>query len=166
MSDFQQSVSYTWPQGCPGAPASANPIRTAIAPDGGFIAGAGGLTIAHFVWRNEDGLSLSNTGTGIPAGFLYRTQQGLTTQYLQSSTMALPQGFMASIAEGGDFWAIASTAASTGQAVYASTADGSLQTAPAGNAPQGTVATGWTVARGGNAGEPIIISGPMHPIAT
>lgn len=166
MSDFQQNVQYTWPQGFPGAPASANPIRTTTAPEGGLIAGAGGLTIAAFAWINEDSLTLSNSGTTTPAGFVYRAQQGLMTQYLQSATMTIPQGFMASLAEGGDFWAIASTSATTGQAVYASTADGSLQTGPASTAPQGTVATGWVVSRGGNAGSPIIITGPMHPIAS
>lgn len=165
MSDFQQTVSYTWPQGFPGAPASANPIRTSIAPEGGFVAGNNGLTIAHFAWRNDDGITLSNSGTTAPAGFLYRTQQGVMTQYLQSATMTLPAGFAASLAEGGDFWALATTASNAGQAVYANTTDGSLQTASPSNTPQGTVPTGWVVSRGGAAGELIIISGPMHPVA-
>ena len=158
---FQTSVNYTWPQGYPGAIASANPRRSVISPETGFRAGPSGLTIAAFAWVNQDGLTVSNTGTGKPAGFVHRDQQGLTTQYLQSATMTIPSGFGITLSAGGDYWALSGTTANRGDSVYASTTDGSVQTAPAGNAPQGTADTGWTVARGGDTGTPIIISGPL-----
>lgn len=161
MTDFQTSVNYTWPQGYPGALASANPRRSVISPEAGFRAEPDGLTIAAFAWVGEDDLTVYNTGTGTPTGFVHRDQQGLTTQYLQSSTMRIPAGFGVTLSEGGDFWAVASTDAQRGQAVYAATTDGTLQTANAGAPPEGTVATGWTVSQGAPAGSEIIITGPV-----
>ncbi|MCL1512463.1 hypothetical protein DTI93_08705 [Parasaccharibacter sp. TMW 2.1884] len=158
---FQTSVNYTWPQGYPGAIASANPRRSVISPEAGFRAGPSGLTIAAFAWVNQDGITVSNTGSGKPAGFVHRDQQGLTTQYLQSSTMLIPGGFGVTLSEGGDYWAVSGQAATRGNSVYASTTDGSIQTGPTGSAPQGTVDTGWTVSQGGDAGRPIIITGPL-----
>lgn len=161
MTDFQTSVNYTWPQGYPGALASANPRRSVISPETGFRVGANGLTIAAFAWINDDGVTVSNAGTGSPAGFVHRDQQGLTTQYLQASTMSIPAGFGITLSEGGDFWAVAGTDAQRGQAVYASTTDGTLQTADVGSPPEGTVTTGWTVSQGAPAGTEIIITGPV-----
>lgn len=158
---FQTSVNYTWPQGYPGAIASANPRRSVISPEAGFRAGPSGLTIAAFAWVDQDGITVSNTGSGKPAGFVHRDQQGLTTQYLQASTMLIPGGFGITLSEGGDYWAISSQTASRGDSVYASTTDGNIQTGPTGKAPQGTVDTGWTVSQGGDAGSPIIITGPL-----
>lgn len=158
---FQTFVNYTWPQGYPGAIASANPRRSVIAPLGGFRVGQTGITIAAFAWVNQDGITVSNTGSGKPVGFVHRDQQGLTTQYLQASTMTVPAGFGITLSEGGDYWAISGQAATRGNSVYASTTDGGIQTGPAGNAPQGTVDTGWTVSQGGDAGSPIIITGPL-----
>lgn len=160
-AEFQGSVNYNWTPGYPGAIASQNPRRSAISPDGGFRAGPSGLTIAAFAWLNADGLTVSNTGSGKPAGFVHRDQQGLTTQYLQGATMGIPAGFAVTLSSGGDFWAVASTAATVGQSVYASTTDGTIQTGTPGSAPSGTVDTGWFVSQGGNAGSPIIITGPI-----
>lgn len=161
MTDFQNSVNYTWPQGYAGGIASANPRRSVISPELGFRVGPHGLTIAAFAWLDADGLTVSNSGSGTPAGFVHRDQQGLTTQYLQSSTMSIPSGFAVTLSEGGDFWAVSSTDSQRGQAVYAATTDGTIQTAAPGTAPQGTVATGWTVTQGAPAGTEIIITGPI-----
>lgn len=161
MTDFQNSVQYTWPQGYAGALASANPRRTVLSPEGGFRVGEKGLTIAAFAWIDANGESVSNTGTGKPAGFVHRDQQGLTTQYLQSATMSIPTGFGVTLSEGGDFWAVASTDSQRGDAVYASTTDGTIQTAASGTAPSGTVDTGWRVSQGGAAGTDIIMTGPI-----
>ena len=158
---FQTTVNYTWVQGFPGGLASANPRRSVIAPEGGFRAGHTGITIAAFAWVNQDGLTVSNTGSGKPAGFVHRDQQGLTTQYLQASTMAVPAGFGITLSGGGDYWSISGTPANRGDSVYASEADGTIQTAAAGTAPQGTVDTGWIVSDGGAAGAPIVITGPV-----
>lgn len=161
MSDFQASVNYTWPQGYPGGIASANPRRSVQSPETGFRVGPNGLTIAAFAWINADGVTLSNTGSGKPAGFVHRDQQGLTTQYLQSATMTIPAGFGVTLSSGGDYFALSATDATNGQSVYASTTDGSIQTGAPGSAPQGTVDTGWIVSVGGSAGSVITITGPF-----
>ncbi|MDL2169563.1 hypothetical protein [Asaia sp. HumB] len=104
-------------------------------------------------------------GSEAPTGFVLRDQQALITAYLAESTMLLPSGFNVQLMSGGDYFAVASTAATAGQAVYASTTDGSLQTGAAGTVPSGTVATGFVVTQGGAAGATIIISGAVAPIS-
>ena len=157
---FPNSVHYNWPAGFPGAWASDNPRRHVVPGPNGFRAGAGGVTVAAFAWVQADGVSVLNTGTGAPGGLVCRAQQGVLTQYVQDAGMTVPEGFGVALAAGGDVFVLASTAASTGQAVYAATTDGTLQTGVAGTPPVGTVQTGWVVARGGAAGLPIIITGP------
>ncbi|WP_215754211.1 hypothetical protein [Acetobacter sp. P5B1] len=99
--------------------------------------------------------------TGAPNGFVYSDQQGLTTAYLQESTMTLPEGFMAQLAEGGDIWSASSTPATIGQSVFASTTDGSISTGSAGATIAGSIETAWKVSQGNAAGSPIIITGPV-----
>lgn len=161
MTDFQNSVNYTWPQGYAGALASANPRRSVISPEAGFRVGVNGLTIAAFSWIDTNGETVSNTGSGKPAGFVHRDQQGLTTQYLQSATMSIPAGFAVTLSEGGDFWAVSAVDSQRGDAVYAATASGAITTAAPGSAPADTVDTGWRVTQGGPAGADIIITGPI-----
>ncbi|MBO1329253.1 hypothetical protein OQ496_12650 [Acetobacter suratthaniensis] len=158
---FPNSVNYGWPAGFPGAWATGNPRRLKVAGPNGFRAGVGGVTVAAFAWVQTDGVSVLNTGTGAPDGFVCRSQQGVFTQYLQEASMSVPEGFMLALAEGGDVFALSTTQATSGQAVYAALATGAISTGAAGAAPTGTVETGWVVARGGAAGSPIILSGPL-----
>ncbi|QDH14117.1 hypothetical protein E3E12_07890 [Formicincola oecophyllae] len=163
---FQTTVHHSWPEGYPGEIATANPLRSVPAPVDGFRAGVDGLTVAAFAWADPADSSsetLTNKGSGAPLGFVPRTQQGLTTAYLQAATMTVPPGFGVTLAGGGDFFALSTTAALPGHAVYASTTDGSISTAAAGSAPAGSVDTGWVVSRGQAAGAPIVITGPMQP---
>ena len=67
----------------------------------------------------------------------------------------VPKGAALTVAVRGDYWAVSSTAATVGQAVLASTADGSVST---GTADATHLDTGWIVKTAGAAGEPIIIS--------
>lgn len=99
--------------------------------------------------------------SGAPQGFVYADQQGLTTTYLQESTMKIPQGFMAQMAAGGDIFVESSTPALIGQSVFASTTDGSISTGTAGATIAGSVETTWKVSQGNAAGSPIIITGPV-----
>ncbi|MFT8783576.1 MULTISPECIES: hypothetical protein [Acetobacter] len=163
---FPNTVHYGWPAGFPGAWASQNPQRMVVPGQNGFCAGAGGVAVAAFAWVQADGTTVLNTPDAAspkaaPTGFVVRAQQGQATQYLQQNTMTIAQGFMVGLAQGGDVFALASTDATVGQAVYASTINGTLQCAAGGSAPTGTVDTGWSVAQGGAAGLPIIITGPL-----
>lgn len=164
---FPNTIQYSWPQGYPGGIASQNPRRTAISTQNGFRAGVGGVSVGTFGWVQSDGVTVLNkpVGSEAPTGFVLRDQTALITAYLAESTMTLPVGFNVQLMTGGDYFAIASTAATNGQAVYASTTDGTLQTAAAGSAPSGTVATGFTVIQGGAAGSLIVIAGAIAPIA-
>ena len=163
---FPNTVHYGWPAGFPGAWASQNPQRMVVPGANGFSAGAGGVRIAAFAWVQADGATVLNTPDAAnpkaaPTGFVVRSQQGQATQYLGQNIMTIAQGFMVGLAEGGDVFALASTASVAGQAVYASLADGTLQCAVAGAAPAGTVDTGWSVVQGAVAGLPFIITGPL-----
>lgn len=102
---------------------------------------------------------------GSPSGFVYADQQGLTTQFLQESTMLDQSGYGVGLAEGGDFFAVSTTAAVRGQAVFASLTTTAISTGTAGSPPSGSVATGWIVSQGGPAGSPIIITGPQFVTA-
>lgn len=159
---FQTQVGYSWPAGNVGEFATINPRRMAVEPEMGFRAGAGGLTIGHFGWEQADGVTVLNkpVATEAPTGFVHRAQQGLATSYLQEATMTIPAGFMVTLSTHADIFAVATTAATKGQTVYASTTDGSIQTGAAGTVPSGTVATPFTVTVGGAAGNTIIISNP------
>ncbi|MBO1326056.1 hypothetical protein K2X14_10180 [Acetobacter sp. TBRC 12305] len=157
---FPNSVNYNWPAGFPGAWATDNPRRFVVPGPNGFRAGAGGVAVAAFAWVQADGASVLNAGANAPSGLVCRAQQGVLTQYLQDAGLTVPEGFGVALAAGGDVFVLSTTAASIGQAVYASTTDGTIQTGTAGTPPAGTVETGWVVARGGAAGLPIIITGP------
>ncbi|MBS1103536.1 hypothetical protein JK202_11000 [Gluconobacter sp. Dm-62] len=164
---FPTKINYTWAKGFPGGIASANPRRSAIPGPMGFIAGTAGVAVAAFGWVQADGVTVLNKpiASEAPTGFVLRDQTGLITAYLGESTMLLPSGFNVQLMTGGDYFAVASTAATPGQAVYASTTDGTLQTGAVGTVPEGTVATGFIVTQGGAAGSTIIISGAVAPIA-
>lgn len=165
---FPTKINYNWAKGFPGGIASANPRRSAIPGPMGFIAGAAGVTVAAFGWVQADGVTVLNKpiAAEAPTGFVLRDQTGLITGYLAESTMLLPSGFNVQLMTGGDYFAYASTAATSGQAVYASTTDGTLATGAAGGTvPDGHVATGFIVTQGGAVGETIIISGAVAPIA-
>ncbi len=165
---FPTKINYTWGKGFPGGIASANPRRSAIPGPMGFVAGAGGVTVGAFGWVQADGVTVLNKpiASEAPTGFVLRDQTGLITPYLGESTMTLPDGFNVQLMTGGDYFAAsASTAATPGQTVYASTTDGSLASGPPASAPDGHIATGWIVTQGGAAGSTIIISGAVAPIA-
>lgn len=90
-------------------------------------------------------------------GFVKRNQFYPMYDLTSSGTLTVPEGSPLSVAVRGDFYAVSSTAATIGQAVFASTTDGSVSTGTAGSPEEGTVETGWIVKRGGAAGELIVI---------
>lgn len=164
---FPTKINYNWAAGFPGGIASANPRRSAIPGSLGFRAGTGGVSVGAFGWVQADGVTVLNkpVGTEAPTGFVLRDQTGLITEYLGESTMTLLDGWNVQLMTGGDYFAVATTAATAGQAVYASTTDGTLTTGAAGTVPDGTVATGFVVTQGGAIGATIIISGAIAPIS-
>ena len=100
----QSSIQINPAIGLPGDFASANPRNSNLAPPGGFMAGANGVTIGLACWADSaTGTLLSNTGSGIPTGIMHRNFQGLIPTYLAEYGYAIPAGFpIGDLFEGGD----------------------------------------------------------------
>jgi hypothetical protein len=82
MSGFQTQVNIYSPIAYNGDFATDNPRASYPSPEGGLVAGTGGVTVGRFAWVGVDGKTVLNTGTGKPQGFLPRLQQALITTYL------------------------------------------------------------------------------------
>lgn len=155
---FQQNVKVYSGVGQSGAPASNSPIIAAAGGPGAFQAGANGLIMSRFAWRNSTNpLLLDNAGTGKPVGFIYNNANA-TIGYLQSNSMTIPAGREASPVVGGDFWAIATTVATVGQKVFANLTTGLISTGAAGATVAGSIETDWCVASPAAVGDLLIIS--------
>ena len=150
MSGFQSQVYANQAPGVEGDFASANPWFSFDAGPNALVAGVGGLTVGKFAWVDPSGTYAVNAGTGQPAGFVHRSQQGLITTYLAEYGMLVPEGFPVTVATGGDFWATCTTAAQIGQKVYANYANGSVSAAATGTPPAGAVTTASVAAGTGS----------------
>lgn len=139
---FQKSVNLYNPLAVEGDFASANPRSTALAGEGGFVAGPLGVTVGRFGWKQADGRTVTTYGEGAvaPTGFVHRDLQALITAYLGEASNLIPQGFGLTLFNAGDFFVqVRGQAAVDGSAVYANYTDG---TAWIGAAPAGATATG------------------------
>ena len=141
MSGFQSQVYANQAPGVEGDFASANPWFSFDAGPNALVAGVGGLTVGKFAWVDPSGMFATNYGTGQPAGFVHRDQQGIITTYLAEYGMLVPEGFPVTVMTGGDFWATCTTAAQIGQKVYANYANGAVSAAATGTPPAGAVTT-------------------------
>lgn len=128
--------------------ASTNPYANVETMAGGFVAGGPlGLTVARFAWSDPTDTILTNTGAGVPRGFVGRGgAPGVITAYPGSAasqaSMLIPTGMEAVIYNQGPFWVRPSTASFIGQKIFANYADGSIITGAAGSTPSGASVTG------------------------
>ncbi|MGJ4855516.1 hypothetical protein ACN6KF_001462 [Labrys sp. La1] len=157
---FQTQVNITQAPAIAGQFASVNPRHAAVTVEGGFVAGASGVTVGLFAWAANDANSvprlLNNTGSGLPTGFIARTEQALITNYLGEAGNLIPAGFpVGDIFSGGDFWVknAGATAVTVGLKAFAKTADGTISFAAAGATVAGSVETKFYAATAGAAGE-------------
>lgn len=242
---FQNQVNQELAYGVPGTFASNNPDASAVPPEGAYVAGTGGCTIAAFGWDQGDGtvlnappasttsytvtalavgaggtgyavgdtaafaggkatvstigtggvvtavtlqsataqstdptatgvatttngsgsgLTLNVTGTssttaaGAPTGLVFNDRSAWISDIYDEATMVMPQGYMVDLKTAGDYFAVATTAATAGQKVFASTTDGTLSTGAAGATVTGAVETNFYITLGGGVGETITIS--------
>jgi hypothetical protein len=153
---FQTQVNITQAPAVAGQFASVNPRHAALTVEGGFVAGASGVTVGLFAWADATGRILANTGTGLPAGFVARTEQALITTYLTEYGNTIPAGFaVGDVFSGGDFWVknAGAGAVTVGQKAFARLADGTISFAAAGATVAGSIETKFFAATAGAAGE-------------
>lgn len=152
---FQAQVNLQQAPAVAGDFASDNPRSSVVAPEGGFVCGAGGLNVGSFGWVQADGKTVLNSAAaGAPNGFVSRQEQALIGTYLAEEGINLPSGFPATLMAKGDYWFKAlNNAAVVGQQVYAALANGTIQTAAAGAPPTGYVATNFYVTQACNQNE-------------
>lgn len=133
---FQTQVNAQQAPACAGDFASANPRAATVSPESGFVAGAAGVTVGRFAWIQSDGVTVLNTGTGKPDGFIHRDQQALISTYLAESGNLIPVGFPVTLMRTGDYYALANgSAAAKGEKAYAKFQDGSARFEPTASAP-------------------------------
>lgn len=156
---FQTQVNLTPAIGLNGDFASGNPRASFPSPEGGFVAGSGGVTVGRFAWVGSDGKTVLNTGTGKPQGFIHREQQAFITTYLAESGSNVPAGQPVTLMNKGDYFATATVnAAVIGQKVFAKLADGTVQTGAAGATISGFIETDFSVSRACLTGELTVIT--------
>lgn len=145
---FQKQVNTTPAIGLAGDFATANPRQSYPEPEGGFVAGAGGLTVGRFAWIGSDGVTVLNTGSGAPDGFVHREGQALITAFLAESGNLVPAGLPVTIMRTGDYLATATVAAAVkGNKAFAKLADGTMQPGAAGATISGFVETAFVITR-------------------
>lgn len=150
---FPTAVRLQPEVGVPGTRASMNPISviSRIAQSA--------VTVARFVWPGTDtDNQVQNTGTGAPLGLAITDQVGIIPTYLAEYSMQVPAGFPVQVAEQGEWFASSANAATLGQKVFATLADGTLQFGAAGATITGAVETPYVVTRGGAANAVLKIS--------
>lgn len=152
---FQTQVNAQQAPAIAGDFASSNPRASVVAPEGGFVAGAAGVTVGRFAWVGVDGLTVLNTAaSGVPNGFVHREQQALIPTYLAESGNVIPVGRPVTLQRTGDYFVTATVgAAAVGQKAFAKLADGTAQFANAGATVAGFVETAFTCSQACAVGE-------------
>lgn len=131
---FQTTVNSQPAPAVSGDFASQNPRANVLAAAGQLVAPAGGLIVGHFAFVNPaDGTVHQGYTSGYQIGFLARNSQGLITTFLADSSQVVPQGFMVTLFDEGEFYTTFAVAGPTaGVPVYANTTDGSAQVSATG----------------------------------
>ena len=160
---FQSQVNVNPAPGVAGDFASANPRHSALSVAGGFIASPQGLNIACFAWADTaTGTVLSNSGVGVPTGFVSRMSlNALTTAFLAESSMTIPAGKeVGNLFDGGDFWVKnqGAGAVTRGMKAFANNTNGTISFAAAGSTVSGSTETAWMAHTPGGGGELIKMS--------
>jgi hypothetical protein len=116
---FQRTINDYQAPATAGDFASTNPYASILAGPGALVAPAGGLTVGNFAWVGPAGQVSQSYVAGYQIGFLGRNQQALITNFLGEDTMLVPEGFMVTLFNEGDFWAAFPAGATVGGYVFA-----------------------------------------------
>lgn len=160
---FQKSVNINPPLGIVGAWASIGVSHTALAGAMQFVAASAGAIIARFAWADTVNGTVQNAKpadtTNWVNGFLERDSNiAVITDWQGQASMTIPSGLPVSVYDRGDFFAVATTAATVGQKVFSNDTDGTLATGAAGATIVGHTETNFTVAKAGGVGVVIKIT--------
>ena len=156
---FQTQVNAQQAPAVAGDFASANPRAAVVSPESGFVAGAAGVTVGRFAWVQSDGVTVLNTGTGKPDGFIHREQQALISTYLAESGNLIPVGFPVTLMRTGDYYALATgNPAVKGEKAFAKLADGTVEFDAAGATVAGFIETDFACSRAAGTGELAVMS--------
>jgi len=104
MGDIPNTVQQNQTPGIPGDFCDANARFSAVAGQGQYVAGVGGVNVGSFVWADSTGTTLTNSGSGTITGFVAREQQALIQPYLGEYGVNIPAGFPVTAYTGGGFW--------------------------------------------------------------
>ncbi len=124
---FQKVVNLNQAPGVLGDFASTNPFSSVATAQGGLVAPAGGLTVGNFFWVGPAGQTSQSYQSGWQIAFLGRNEQALITEFLGEYTLKVPEGFMVTGFNGGDFWAYFADGATALATVYADETTGAPQ---------------------------------------
>lgn len=156
---FQQQVNQQQAPAVAGDFASANPRAALPTPEGGFVAGTAGVTTGRFAWVQSDGVTVLNSGSGKPDGFVHREQQALISVYLAEASNLVPKGFPITLMTSGDYFATANVSTAVRlEKAFASLTDGSIQFAAAGSTISGYIETDFVCTVAAGLGELAVMS--------
>ena len=151
---FQTQVNAQQAPAVAGDFASSNPRAACVAPEGGFVAGAAGVTVGRFAWIQSDGKTVLNTGTGKPDGFVHREQQAFITAYLGEASNVVPVGQPVTLMRTGDYFVTATgNSAVKGEKAFANLADGTVEFDAAGATVAGFIETDFVCTQAAGSGE-------------
>lgn len=137
---FQSEINDYQAPAVAGDFASMNPFASILAGPGALTAPAGGLIVGNFAWVGPTGQVSQSYVSGYQIGFLGRNMQALITEFLGEATMVVPEGFMVTLFNEGDFWADFEAGATVNGYVFADPNDGSPVYSSSSSAPTlGTV---------------------------
>lgn len=145
---FQTAVNNQPAPAVAGDFASNNPRSTVDAGPGALVAATAGCTVGRFAWIDPSRTFAANTGAGAPNGFVGNNHNALITLYLGETSLVIPQGFMVTLFNGGDFWIKNDGGAEAlpGQKAYANQDTGKAQFAATGGSITGASVTGSVAA--------------------
>ncbi|HWE98832.1 MAG TPA: hypothetical protein VG248_03460 [Caulobacteraceae bacterium] len=152
VGDFPSQVQTYQAPAVEGDFASANPRASVLAGAEALVAGPNGVTVGRFAWVDTTGQLASNNSPygGAPDGFVHREQQALITTFLASSGLLVPQGFMVTLHQEGDFWVkhTGTIVATKGMKAYANLATGAIAFAATGAPPSSGSGSASSIAAG------------------
>lgn len=151
---FQTTINQRPALGVQGDKATLNPcVYTTFNP-----LAEGPVVVGTFVWTGTEANLAKNSGTGQPLGIVERNLSYWNYNIIEGASLAAPDGSNLQVARKGDYYTTSKTTATRGQKVFATLADGTIQTGAAGATIEGAIETPWTVDEGGAAGDLIVIT--------